>query len=431
MNDTVNGLFSFINSSPTAFHTVDTTAKMLEKAGFCRLWEQDAWQLCAGGRYYTVRSGSSLIAFRIPGESFDGFQISAAHSDTPCFKLKDDPQKKDGVYVRLNTEKYGGMLLSTWLDRPLGVAGRVMLSQDGKIVQKLVDSDCDLAVIPNVAIHMMRNANDGLKLLPNVDMVPICGLSGENADVLQLFAQKLGVCREDILAHDLYLYNRQRASLVGMQEELICAPRLDDLTCVYGCLTGFLEAEKLQSCAVCCVFDNEEVGSHTAQGAASTFLSDVLQRISEQFPTQQLRQRLARSFMLSADNAHAVHPNHPELSDGDHAPKLNGGVVVKFNAAQHYTTDALSAAVFRGLCRTAGVPVQSFCNRSDLPGGSTLGNIATSQVSVRSADIGLAQLAMHSAMETAGARDPELLVRAVKRFFESRLLLDGDCAALV
>ena len=312
----------------------------------------------------------------------------------------------------------------------LSVAGRAVLRENGRIVTRLVNVDRDLLLIPHVAIHMDRSANDGKKFDPNTDMLPLFG-DAEAAEAFDaLIAETLGVNREDVLATDLFLYPRTPGAVWGAKGEYLSSPRLDDLQCVFGCTEGFLRAKAGESTPVLCVFDNEEVGSGTKQGADSSFLEDVLCRVCESCGVS-LRPCLARSFLVSADNAHAVHPNHPEYADRNDRPEMNKGIVVKFNANQRYTTDAVSAAAFVELCKKAGVPTQRFTNRADLPGGSTLGNISTAHVSVDSVDIGLAQLAMHSAYETAGARDTEYLIRAAECFYAARLLREEDGICLL
>ncbi len=420
MEQTVNEkLLSFLAASPTAFHACRNLADRLDGEGYTELQEQEDWNILPGGRYYVRRNGSALIAFRIPEGGVRGFLMMAAHADSPSFKIKEHAAVPTaGMYTRLNVEKYGGMLCASWMDRPLSVAGRVAVRTEDGIVMKLVNVERDLLLIPHVAIHMDRSANDGKKFDPNTDMLPLFG-DGDAAEKFDaLIAETAGVKQEDVLATDLFLYPRMAGTVWGAAEEYLSSPRLDDLQCVFGCTEGFLRAKTGESVPVLCVFDNEEVGSGTKQGADSSFLEDVLSRIAEGAGVN-LRRCLARSFLVSADNAHAVHPNHPEYADRNDRPEMNKGIVVKYNANQRYTTDAVSAAAFTELCRRAGVPTQRFTNRADLPGGSTLGNISTAHVSVDSVDIGLAQLAMHSSYETAGARDTEYLIRAAEAFYQS------------
>lgn len=412
-------LLAFLAASPTAFHACRNLAERLTGEGYTELREQDEWALQPGGRYFVRRNGSALIAFRIPTGGVTGFLMMAAHADSPSFKIKEHAAVPTaGMYTRLNVEKYGGMLCASWMDRPLSVAGRAAVRENGRIVMKLVNVERDLLLIPHVAIHMDRNANDGKKFDPNTDMLPLFGDGSAAEKFDALIAETLGVARSDVLATDLFLYPRTPGTIWGAAGEYLSSPRLDDLQCVFGCAEGFLRAGTGESAPVLCVFDNEEVGSGTKQGADSSFLEDVLSRICEGTGAS-LRRCLARSFLVSADNAHAVHPNHPEYADRNDRPEMNKGIVIKYNANQRYTTDAVSAAAFTELCRRAGVPTQRFTNRADLPGGSTLGNISTAHVSVDSVDIGLAQLAMHSAYETAGTKDTEYLIRAAKAFFGS------------
>ena len=302
-----------------------------------------------------------------------------------------------------------------------------MVRREGGIATQLVNVDRDLLVIPSVAIHLDREVNQGTALKANTDLLPLLGCGTERGRFRSLLAEAAGVPEEDILSTELFLYPRAAAVLLGAEGEFVASPRLDDLQCVFGCLEGFLAAKEGGSVPVLCVFNNEEVGSGTRQGADSTFLTDVLERISTALG-RDWRLMAVNSFLVSADNAHAVHPAHPELSDGAERPVLNGGVVLKYNAGQKYTTDAVSGAVFREVCRAADVPVQRYSNRADLPGGSTLGNISSAHLSIPSVDIGLPQLAMHAAYEVAGSRDTALLVRAMAEYFSRsfRYLPDGS-----
>ena len=421
MNETVKSLTAFLDSAHSVYHAVDGIVKELASAGYEKICEQDAWQLQAGGKYYLTRGGTSVIAFRIPECEPAGFMMSASHADRPTFKIKENAEVS-GTYTKLLVERYGGMLIAPWLDRPLSVAGRVMVETENGVTAKLIDIDRDLLMIPNVAIHMNRQANDGYKWNPAVDTLPLLGGKDAKGKFHDLLEQEAG---GKVLGHDLYLYVRQKASVWGMDEEYISSAALDDLQCAWCCTQGFLKAEQSGSIPVLCVFDSEEVGSSSVQGAASDLLESVLGRICGSLKLD-LNRLLAQSFMVSADNAHAVHPNHPELADSANAPVVNGGVVLKFNANQRYCTDGVSAAVFRKVCGGVEVPVQTYCNRADIAGGSTLGNISLAHVSVPTADIGLPQLAMHSCYETAGVRDTCYLADAMKAFYGTALIRKGE-----
>jgi len=425
--DLIRRLLDFLDASPSCYHAVDNLARRLEAEGYERLREAEPWTLRTGGKYYVVRGDSSLAAFRVPGGVPAGFMLAAAHSDSPTYKVREEAEVLSaGNCVRLAVEPYGGMIARSWLDRPLSVAGRLVVRREGGIATQLVNVDRDLLVIPSVAIHLDREVNRGTALKANTDLLPLLGCGTERGRFRALLAEAAGVPEEDILSTELFLYPRASAAVLGAEGELIASPRLDDLQCVFGCLEGFLAAKEGGSVPVLCVFNNEEVGSGTRQGADSTFLTDVLERVSTALG-RDWRIMAVNSFLVSADNAHAVHPAHPELSDGAERPVLNGGVVLKYNAGQKYTTDAVSGAVFREVCRAADVPIQRYSNRADLPGGSTLGNISSAHLSIPSVDIGLPQLAMHSAYEVAGSRDTALLVRAMAEYFSRsfRYLPDG------
>ncbi len=425
--ENINNLLSFIEKSPSPFHCVDTINTMLEGAGFTRLYEQDDWNLEKGKGYYVCRNMSSVLAFRVPENRDFGFNIVASHCDSPTFKIKENPEMK-GNYITLNTERYGGMIMSTWMDRPLSVAGRLIVKENGGFTQKLVNIDRDLMIIPNLAIHMDRNMNDGKKFNPQVDMLPLYSLNKEGEGFLAMVAKTAGVEEKDIMGHDLFLYNRQKGTVLGAENDLVASGKLDDLQCAFASLTGFMAAENVKSMPVLAVFDNEEVGSSTKQGAASTFLFDTLNRVVKAIGGDEntYRKALANSFMISADNAHAVHPNQPSIADPTNRPLINKGVVIKYNANQRYTTDAVSAAIFKGMLEEMNIPYQTFTNRSDIMGGGTLGNISNTQVALNTVDIGLPQLAMHSAYETAGVKDTEDFIRICEKFFSVKITKDKD-----
>lgn len=412
--NTQEKLFSFIKSSPSPFHAIDTVARRLDSEGFTRIYENDDTAFEQGRGYYVIRNGSSLIAFRY---SRGGYMICASHSDSPFFKAKS--VSADQTYVRLLTERSGGMIMYSWFDRPLSLAGRVLLRTDGGIRSENLDLDSDYFVIPSLAIHQNPEVNNSFKPNPAVDLLPI---TSRGAALNALLAEKLGAPETDIISSDLYLYVRDEGRTIG--DEYILAPRLDDLECVYASTEAFLAADATDSVPVLAIFDNEENGSKTKQGADSDFLYMTLLRIAGDMSSY--RARLADSFLVSADNAHARHPAHPELSDKDFSPVMNGGVVIKKSASQSYATDGMSEAVFTEICRRAGVKTQLFHNRADLRGGTTLGPIADTAVSVPTVDIGLAQLAMHSAVETAGAHDVDEMIRALTAFYSTSLEVRGE-----
>ena len=420
----IHQLFDFIQCSPTASHTAATVRAMLVQAGFTQLLESQPWDLQPGGRYYTTRGMSSLIAFQVPKADFHGFSVVAPHGDSPCFKVKESPELRvDGQYTKLNTEVYGGMQLALWTDRPLSVAGRLAVRTETGVKGVLCDIRRDLLLIPGVAIHMNRGVNEGVKLDPQKDTLPLLG--GSQAELKKLVAENAGVAPEDILSWDLYLYSRAQGTVFGAEKEFLAAPRLDDLECVFAAAKAFLAGENRENVTVLSLFDNEETGSLTRQGADSPFLSEVLERISlscGKSREEHLR-AIASGFMLSADNAHAVHPDSPEKSDPTNRCYLNGGVVVKHSP--RYASDALTAGLFQRICQKAGVPVQVYYNNSKIPGGGTLGNLSGSHVALPTVDIGLAQLSMHSPYETAGAKDLDYMVWAMQAFYESVIIQTG------
>ncbi len=417
--ETNRDLLHFISKSPSVFHVVRHIKAALLYAGFTEIREEDSWQIKRGGKYVVTRNGSALIAFSVPEDGGNAFKITAAHCDSPTFKIKENPEIRDGKYTRLNVEGYGGMIMSTWLDRPLSAAGRLFVKDNGQIISKLVSLDHPTLLIPSVAIHMDRTVNSGHAWNIQNDLLPLYSTDGA-ADFMETLAQAAKVKAADILGHDIFLYSCAPGILWGPQHEFISSPRLDDLQCAFATFRGFTNGKKQKDISVYALFDNEEVGSGTAQGAGSTFLTNTISRLALSLGRSydEIQAMLAKSFMISADNGHAVHPNHGEYADPVNAPVLNGGIIIKFNASQKYSTDGYSAAIFRDLCLKADVPIQTYTNRSDIPGGSTLGNISNTKVAVPTVDIGLPQLAMHSSYETAGAKDTEYLVKAVSYFFE-------------
>ncbi len=419
-DDISRDLIHFIAKSPSTFHAVRGIKAALLYAGFTEIREEDTWQIEKGCKYVVTRNGSALMAFTVPQEGAEAFHITASHCDSPTFKIKEDPEIADGPYVKLNVEGYGGMIMSTWLDRPLSVAGRLLVTENGHLAEKLVAIDGTMLVIPSVAIHMDRSVNQHKEWKVQKDMLPLYGMTGAKTPFMDVIAAAAKVKAEDILAHDLILYSRVPGTIWGEEREFISSPKLDDLQCAFACFRGFTQGQKEKYISVYALFDNEEVGSATSQGAGSTFLANTLERLARSlgYSYDETMAMIARSFMISADNAHSVHPNHPEYADPVNRPVINGGIVIKYSAAQKYATNAFSAAYFKKLCKDHDIPTQTFTNHSDNPGGSTLGNISNTVIAMPTVDIGLPQLAMHSSYETAGVKDTAYLVDAVTKFYE-------------
>lgn len=419
-DDISRDLIHFIAKSPSTFHAVRGIKAALLYAGFTEIREEDTWQIEKGGKYVVTRNGSALMAFTVPQEGAEAFHITALHCDSPTFKIKENPEIADGPYVKLNVEGYGGMIMSTWLDRPLSVAGRLLVTENGHLAEKLVAIDGTMLVIPSVAIHMDRSVNQHKEWKVQKDMLPLYGMTGAKTPFMDVIAAAAKVKAEDILAHDLILYSRVPGTIWGEEREFISSPKLDDLQCAFACFRGFTQGQKEKYISVYALFDNEEVGSATSQGAGSTFLANTLKRLARSlgYSYDETMAMIARSFMISADNAHSVHPNHPEYADPVNRPVINGGIVIKYSAAQKYATNAFSAAYFKKLCKDHDIPTQTFTNHSDNPGGSTLGNISNTVIAMPTVDIGLPQLAMHSSYETAGVKDTAYLVDAVTKFYE-------------
>ena len=380
-------LIDFISKSPVSFSVIQNSSELLQAKGFQYLKRTD--KPVKGGKYYITRNGSSLIAFSLPLETPNGFMISASHSDSPLFKLKSNyAVKACDRYLKLDTESYGGGIFSSWFDRPLSLAGRLVGKDDIRLKVVPFAIDRDICIIPNTCIHFNRDLNNGYKFNPSVDTLPLAG-EWDESGLLDLICTVTEIEKKNVISSDIYVYNRMKGSFFGLQNEFFASPRIDDQQCAYLSLRAILDAEGSKSIPICCIFDNEEVGSSTKQGAASDFLKETLDCIAEVYE-KNTSELLCSSLMLSCDNAHAMHPNHPELSDPKNAPHMNAGIVIKHNANQKYTTDAVSEALFLEICQRAGVPVQHFSNRSDLAGGSTLGSIASARVSMNTVDIGLA-----------------------------------------
>ena len=430
-NKTINGLIEFIDKTPTCFHAVENFSGMLDKSGFTRLFESRKWDIKPGGKYYVCRNGSTIAAFVISKKPFKSFMIAAAHSDSPSFKIKPEPEiTVDNKYVKLSVEKYGGMIISSWLDRPLSIAGRAAFRTPDGVAVKNVNIDRDLVCIPNLAIHMDGGMNEGVKWNVRTHMPPLFGDYNSKGKFEELIASTAEIAQDKLLGYDLFLYNRDRGKIWGVSDEYFSCPRIDDLQCAYSAITGLINTADIETEAVraAVIFDNEEVGSGTKQGARSTFLRDTLTRINEELGggRSDYISALASGFMLSADNAHAVHPNNPDKADPNNRPYMNDGVVIKYNANQRYVTDSVSEAIFKEICERRGIKYQIYSNRSDIPGGSTLGNLSNEQVALNSVDIGLAQLAMHSAYETAGSRDLDYMISAVETFYSTELKREFD-----
>lgn len=417
-------LIDFLNKSVNEYLAVEEIKKILDNAGFEQLDFSQNWNLKNGGNYYVVKDQSSLIAFKM-GLKFDnkGFNIVASHLDSPCLKIKQNGIISVKNNTVLNTEVYGGPILATWFDRPLSIAGRVIVKENEEIVSKIVNVDKDLLIIPSAAIHLKKDVTTN----PQKDLLPIASLT--NFESINCLLEKvLGLNKDDIISFDLSVYNKDQAKIVGVNDELLVSPRIDNLECAYTSLQAFINSVNENKVNVYAAFNNEEVGSNTKQGADSTILYDVLRRIVKD--EVELNINLANSFLVSADNAHAQHPNYMELSDPTNNVLMNKGIVIKHNSNQRYTTDGISSAVMQIICEKANVPCQHYTNRSDQRGGGTLGAISSSHVSIHSVDIGLAQLAMHSANETAGVLDAEYMIKALEEFYRSNLNIKDNKISL-
>ena len=423
-------LLGFIGECPSMFHTATAIGKRLTAAGFTYLPETQPWSIEQGGAYYTTRNNSSVIAFKI-ATSLDNyhFQITASHGDSPTFKVKSNAELAGpGSSRRLNVEVYGGTIDYTWFDRPLNIAGRVMVRNGSRVESRLYESTKPLALIPSMPPHIQRDINQQFSPNRQVDLCPLFSAGALGKTPLDaIVADELGITESDIVARDLFLVNRQQPCIWGAADEFASAAKFDDLACGHTALEAFLAAKNDRAITVFACFDNEEVGSNTKQGAMSTLLADTLSRLNAAlgYSTEDLRCAIAKSMLVSCDNAHAVSPNHPERFDEGNRVFLNQGIVVKEAANQKYCTDAFSRAVFCAICDNAEIPYQTFANRSDSPGGSTLGNLSNTQVSMHGVDVGLPQLAMHSSFETIGVRDVALATRALSAFYNADLRIDG------
>ncbi len=425
----VQELIDFIYESPTAFHAVESTKKILLSYGFIELLEEDNWNLEKSGKYFVTKNGSALTAFIVgKGElEQEGFKIIGAHTDSPGFRIKPNPDiEVEGAYLKLNTEVYGGPIINTWLDRPLSLAGRVVVRGENPFCPKvkLLNIQRPILVIPNLAIHMNRNINSGIELNKQKDILPLLSMVNESFEkdkyLIKIIADELEIKEEEILDFDLFLYEFEKGSIIGLNNEFISSGRLDDLIMVHCGIKALVHTEVGNSTNVMVCFDNEEVGSTTKQGANSPMLSSVLERItlSSQKDKEQYYRALAKSFIISCDLGHALHPNYGEKSDPVNRPIINKGPIIKSSANQSYTSDAISSAVYKSICEKAEVPVQAFVNRSDEKGGSTIGPISSSHININSLDMGLAVLSMHSIRELAGVEDYLYAVKSFKEFYK-------------
>lgn len=422
-NKIVDSVIDLLAKSYSPFHVVALLKERLLKEGYVELFESRRQALERGRKYFVTRNGSSLIAFKVPANGKGGIHLALSHTDSPTFKVKPNPVVETVDGTVLNVEPYGGMIDSTWMDRPLSLAGRLLVQEEGKIRSVLFAPDRDLLVIPNLCIHMNRTVNDGMKFNAARDMLPL--FSSGKVDFLDFLSQESRVEKGKILSFDLILVNRDKPRKVGYDGEFLSSPKLDDLSSCYSSFEAFLRSEDEREIPLFAAFDNEEVGSRTRQGANSTFLKDTLSRLCAALDMDK-KATVASSFALSIDNGHANHPNRPEISDKTTKVLLGKGIALKHSARQSYTTDALSAAVVKSLCRKADVPYQEYTDRSDLLGGSTLGNISNTEVSILSCDIGLPQLAMHSSNELCALKDIEHMERLVETFYRSDVLVGEE-----
>ena len=422
-----NEMLSFINESPVACIVIQNIKNTLLKNGYKEVKENHKHTFKPGEKVFIIRNDTTMIALNI-GKNISGnninFHVVATHADSPCFKIKPQADISTDAYQKLNVAPYGGMIASTWMDRPLSIAGRIVVNKEDHIESTLVNFKDLTVIIPNLCIHFNRNVNNESDFNMANDMVPMLSC-GEDISLKDLLAKRLDVEKDQILNYDLYCYNKQGGMLWGEKNEFVSSCRLDDLQCVYTSMRAFVESNNDNAINVMYIADNEEVGSHSHQGADSDFLRNTLRRVCLDLNAD-YEIAIANSFMVSADNAHAVHPNKPEMTDKVNKTYMNKGIVIKFNSTKTYTSDGISSAIFQKICSNAGVPYQFFANRSDLAGGSTLGNILLSQVTLLSVDIGLPQIAMHSSFETAGTTDIKYAIKAFKEFYTSQILFEDN-----
>ena len=424
-------VIEFIDESPSTYHVVKNCSDILDENGFERIMPREKWEIKKGGKYFFKKSSSTIIAFTV-GENFDvkkGFKIFGAHTDSPCFRIKPNPEIVTENIVRLNTEVYGGPILSTWFDRPLSIAGRVIVKGEDPFFPKTVKIKIDepLLTIPNLAIHQNREVNNGVKIDKQNDILPVISLINKNFEkkgyLERVILEKTGIKKEDIIDFDLYLYTTEKGCLLGANEEFMSSPKLDNLASVYTGIIGLVEAEENQDrINIFVAFDNEEIGSATKQGADSNYLLNTLERISLAlgFNRSDFLQMLESSYILSADAAHAAHPAHLGKTDPTNRGKINEGISIKISAKQKYTSDGYSIAVIRQLIEGTEIRIQPFVNESNELGGSTIGPISSTHLDIDGVDLGVPMFAMHSVRELCGIFDVFYLKELAKEFFSKR-----------
>lgn len=421
------GLLQYLNDSPTAYHAVKNGAALLKACGFQELKETDSWSLQKGGKYFVIKNGSALVAIAVgKGDpAKEGFRIIGAHTDSPCLKIKPGACSvtPDG-YVKVNVEIYGGAILNTWFDRPLAMAGRLIVRENGALQQKLIQIDKPVFLIPNLCIHFHRDVNEKGAYNKQTDLLPLLCMKEEGVEkeeyLFQLIREETGTEKADIADYELFLYEYQKGIFTGRNQEFISASRIDDLSMVYAGLTALTQAKAGEACQILAAFDNEEVGSTTAQGANSGLLRELLNRICKNLglTDEGYYQAVANSNSVSADLAHAVHPNYSDKHDAETRPVLGGGPVIKYSASQRYATTAMSAAYFMEACDRAGVPCQKFVNRNDIAGGSTIGPALSGLTTIPTVDMGAPILAMHSIREFGAVADMVNTERAFRAYYE-------------
>ena len=424
-------LLDLFNNSYNEYFAISNIKKLLDENGFICLLENEKYEISLGKSYYILRDGSSIIAFKVP-EKLDElyFKIVASHSDSPVLKIKENPTVIENGYNKLKVEKYGGMIVSSWLDKPLGIAGRVCYKNGNAITTRLVNFPTNL-IIPNVAIHQNRDINNGFIYNPQIDLLPILGLG--NNDLFKELLDSTINKGEEILSYDLNLYNKEKAVLGGINNEFIYSPKEDNLVSAYISILSLISSISYDGISLGVVFNNEEVGSSSLNGADSDFLATNLKRISKSlgFSNDELSRALVKSYLVSLDNAHAIHPNHPEMSDNKNNCLINEGVVIKHNSNMLYTSEAISTAIIKLIASKENISLQTFFNRADARGGSTLGNISLTHVSIRSVDLGIPQLAMHSNYEVMGSKDTINAYKLLKALFNSKIKIEGENVTII